>query len=162
MKVLILDVDDVLNCWKTTDVILTPDGTPSWIPGRVPRVAWKGLDEFRVEFIRNIVRKTGCKIVLSTSWRLDDVATEYLKKRLGADIAEHIIGATVDHNGNEPRAVEIEEWIEKHPEVTKFVILDNTEWDDLERFGRSFVQTVTHKGMNEEHMKRVIEILGEE
>lgn len=162
MKILFLDIDDVLNCWETKDVILTPDGTPSWIPGRIPKVAWKGLDEFRVEFIRNIVRKTGCKIVLSTSWRSDDIATEYLKKRLGKDIADHIIGVTVDHNGNEPRAVEIEEWIEKHPEITKFVILDNTEWDDLERFGKSFVQTVTHKGMTEEHMKRVIEILGEE
>jgi hypothetical protein len=58
--------------------------------------------------------------------------------------------------------VEIEWWLSEHLEVNKFVILDNSTWDDLERFGRSFVQTHTHVGMTEEHMKKIIEILGEE
>lgn len=162
MKVLMLDVDDVLNCFDTKDVILKPDGTPSWIPGRKPQVAWRGVDEFRLEFIRNIVKTTKCKIVLSTSWRTDEIAVAYLKKRLGDEIANEIVGMTPDKHGNAPRAVEIEEWLAQHPEVNKFVVLDNTEWDDLERFGRSFVQTTTHKGMFEEHMKQCIEILGVE
>ena len=162
MKVLFLDIDDVLNCLETTDVILKPDGTPHWVPNIKPKVAWLGVDESRVEFIRNIVRRTKCKIVLSTSWRTDEISTAYLKKRLGEDTASQIVGSTLDSSGAYTRAGEIEEWIKIHPEVTKFVILDNSEWDDLERFGRSFVQTVTHKGMTEEHMNKVIEILGEE
>lgn len=162
MKVLMLDVDDVLNCWETKDIILKPDGTPSWIPNRTPRAAWTGVDEFRIEFIRNIVKKTKCKIVLSTSWRTDDIAVAYLKKRLGDETANEIIDKTPDKHGKVPRADEIEEWLAQHLEVTKFVVLDNTEWDDLERFGRSFVQTTTHVGMSEDHMKQCIELLGEE
>ena len=162
MKVLFLDVDDVLNHHETTDVILCPDGTPSWIPGRNPKVAWLGLDEHRLEFIRNIVKKTKCKIVLSTSWRGDDVAEAYLRKRLGEETASQIIGATPDFKGRKSRAEEIDHWLSEKNDVTKFVVLDDTEWDDLERFGRSFVQTTTYVGMDEEHMSRIIEILREE
>ena len=162
MKILFVDADDCLNCWETTDVIREPDGTPSWIPDRTPPVAWKGLDEFRLEFIRNIVKKTKCKIVLSTSWRTDEIATAYFIKRLGEETSSQIIGSTPDFNADKPRADEIEHWLSQNTDVTKFVVLDNSENDDLERFGRSFVQPTTNVGMTEDHMKKVIEILGEE
>lgn len=162
MKVLFLDCDDVLNCWETTDVVRLQDGTPHWIPGRKPRVAYAGLDEHRVEYIRDIVKKTGCKIVLSTSWRSDSIFVMYLEKRLGEETAKHIIGKTHDFNGDKPRVEEIEKWLAEHPEVNKFVVLDNSEWDDLERFGRSFVQPMTYKGMDESHKEKVIEVLGVE
>lgn len=163
MKVLFLDVDDVLNNWSTEDEILNSDGTPSLIPNKVPPEAWCGVDEFRIEYIRNIVKKTKCKIVLCSSWRFDEVAVAYLKKRLGEETASQIIDFTPDFREiNKSRYEEIDSWLINHPGVNKFVILDNSTNDDLDIFGRAFVQTHTYIGMNEEHMKRVIDILGEE
>lgn len=108
MKVLFLDVDDVLNNHYTKDIILMPDGKPYWVPGSNPKVAWTGVDEYRVEFIRTIVKKTKCKIVLGTSWRNDEIAVAYLRKRLGEETARQITGSTPDSKGRVSRAEEID------------------------------------------------------
>lgn len=162
MKVIFLDVDDVLNCITTTDKILKPDGTPSWIPDYEGKEAWVGLDEDKLELIRNIIKETRAKIVLSTSWRTDAIATMYLKERLGLETANQIIGQTPYSRCTNPRADEIDEWLAEHKEVTKFIVIDNLEKDDLQRFGRSYIQTNPMKGLTPELATKCIEILGKE
>ena len=56
MKVIFLDVDGVLN-------------TPKFIRRQS---SFSSIDPVLVDIVVHIVNKTGCKIVLSSSWRVDE------------------------------------------------------------------------------------------
>jgi len=156
MKILFLDIDDVLNHYGCEDKIKHADGSPYYAPGTDK--AYRGIDDNRLEFLKEILYKTGCKIVVCSSWRDDPVCMDYLKKRLGKD-ADRIIGSTVISQGKLSRADEIRDWLSKNTDVEKFVVLDDSEWNDLEGFGDRWVKPETFKGMDETHMDAVIKKL---
>ena len=55
------------------------------------------------------------------------------------------------------RGTEIKEWMEKHPEVTSFVILDDD--DDMEPFKNRLVQTDMRFGLSELDANKAISLL---
>ena len=59
------------------------------------------------------------------------------------------------------RGTEIKRWLDDHPEVTHYVILDDDN-DMLEEQFEHFVQTSWTEGLNEECSDKAIEILNKE
>lgn len=144
MKVLILDVDGVLN----------NSNTPDRFEGCL------GLDEDKLILLRNIVEKTACKIVLSSSWRHYENFKEYLLKQ--SQLREQFIGDTEeDYNRYKNRGEEIQAWLDVN-KVDTFVILDDDHLEHLKGFGKNFVQTNEDVGLTKEIAERCIKLLNGE
>ena len=104
MKVLFLDIDGVVNCSATRQRFMG---------------CW-GIDPKLVAIVKDIIKKTGCKVVLSSSWRLDaDFNAEARKKVCD------FIDITPDNRGRSDRGCEVIAWLAKHKEVEAYAILDD-------------------------------------
>lgn len=104
MKVLFLDIDGVCNCH------FTQQRHKSFI----------GIDPPMAARVKKIIVDTGCKVVLSSYWRLD----EEDKREVISKVCQ-IIDVTpslTDHF----RGDEVNAWLKEHPEVTKYAILDDS------------------------------------
>jgi len=58
------------------------------------------------------------------------------------------------------RGDEIDEWLSRHPEVSRFAIVDDVD-DFLPKQRRYFVHTSYDLGLLDKHVKRLVAILGE-
>ena len=109
-----LDVDGVLNARGT--VQHTPNG-------------YIGIDDARVEILAKAVNKFGDgKIILTSDWKTlekdDDYV--YLVSKLGK-FGLQIAGKTTDHYNH--RGEGIINYLEEHPEIDEFVVLDDNKFD---------------------------------
>ena len=118
-KIILLDIDGVLNSEINQDY--------NFSKGR-----WSSrnlvLDSDAIRCLKEIVDKTGAEIILSSTWRYPDeddsfVSKENFIRQLG------LSGMTL--SGETPqlpeydRAAEILAYLNEHPEVTHFVIIDD-------------------------------------
>lgn len=140
--VLFLDVDGVLNrCGKSN----------------------QGLETDKCDLLADICRETGCKIVVSSTWRK---YPHLMKNRLlpmfqsrGIECIGQTADLTsaLDHSvlvASVSRHVEIREWLTQNPEVTRYAIVDDdTDADD--GTGR-YIRTNSFEGLTEEKAKEVI------
>lgn len=149
-KVLFLDVDGVLNhraCY-----------TPS--RGGGP------LDPDAIRRLHAVVERTGCRVVLSSTWRTLPGMADRLRER-GAFPHEHEDWRTVELpyttvNGiiqPTQRGSEIAEWLSRHPEVERYAIIDD-DADMLPEQQPFFVQTTFETGLLDEHALRLVDLLG--
>lgn len=113
--VVFLDIDGVLN--TRTTVKRTPYG-------------YTGIDDARVKVLANAIEKCGGgDIVLSSDWKVLDRNHDdyrYLVSKLeqcGLKISDH----TTDKERK--RGQGIKEYLELHPEIKEFVILDDQKFD---------------------------------
>lgn len=155
--ILFLDIDGVLN-----NVAVFRDRRFGPAP----------LDHECVRRLHYVVTKTDCRIVLSSSWR----EMEGLEAKLAGDFVFHIYGneppcgnirhedrSTIRIGGETPhrRGDEIAEWLSRHPEVTRYAIVD----DDADMRPEQmpfFVQTNFEKGgLLHDHARRLIDILAD-
>ena len=121
-KVILLDIDGVVNSeinqddnfrkgrWSTHNLIMDPEA---------------------MACLKEIVDKTGAEIILSSTWRYPDedgsfASKENFVKQL-FDFGMFLTGETPQLQEYD-RAAEILTYLNEHPEVTHFVILD----DDLD------------------------------
>lgn len=121
MDVIFLDFDGVLN-------------------SRRFRAARSGMiDGKHMPFLRRIVEATGARIVLSTSWRIHWDASPEDRSEVGREIDRifrkygiEIMGKTSVGDGL-GRAQEIRGWLDSHPDVERYVILDDSPfgWGEL-------------------------------
>lgn len=137
LKVIFLDVDGVLNCYKTVEKF----------------GVFRGIEQSKVELVRRLVKETGAKIVVSSTWRkTQDHHCELLRQlNLGRDV----IGATPVTNFS--RHEEIKLWLSKHPEVKGVVVLD----DDCRDGSMMAFQVITdnYNGLQEYQMDQARRIL---
>lgn len=158
MKILFLDIDGVLN------------GTEDW----VEMVLFKHphnkgvevLNRTKLALLYNIVSRTDAKIVVSSTWRLHYTIAELIalfNERCGREFfsSEMIIDRTPEGHAHTIRGHEVAAWLQEHPEVTQYVILDDNS-DFLPEQKPNFVMTNTRTGMTYENMKSAIAILGSE
>ena len=139
LKVIFLDVDGVLNSKQ--------DGNS---------IKLRTDSHFRL--LQEIVKATGAKIVLSSSWRAGFAkARTTLSNRLKKYGLE-IMDSTPVLSGLSRRGDEIRQWLDDNRKsVERFIILDD---DDMEEFtGTNLVQTDSEIGLQEEDALRCIEIL---
>ena len=139
MKVVFLDVDGVLN--SVRDYYSTELTTDS-----------------HFILLKELIDRTGAKIVLSSSWRIGLSIRGDLVQRL-AEYGLEIYDITpVLYFEGRKRGDEIRAWLDKHGEVTNFVILDDDS-DMCEFTKTNLVKTDTNFGLNKRHVEKAVEIL---
>ena len=164
MKVILLDFDGVLNC--STSKSRAPFPAP-------PEFCYIGLDSDKIRNLAKIVQKTDAKIVLTTTWRehyeigaykqMDPVG-KYMNnkfRKFGLKIYDKIQrGKRFD------RGRDVKVWLDEHPQVTDFVILDDEEigyYNDYDLFDPHFVKTLWDgHGLTENCANAAINILNGE
>lgn len=137
MKVIFLDVDGVLNT-----------------PAIIQEFDNKTVGREFLERLAVIVKRTGAVLVLSSTWRLYDEWHEAIKRQL-LDVGLALHDKTECINFAE-RCEEIREWLNRHPEVKRFAVIDD--WFDAS-LGHSFFQTDDEIGLTVEIQNAVIEHL---
>ena len=160
MKVIFLDVDGVLNSEVSREQ--ERNNFDNWMEHEV--------SEMHVNNLKKIVDATGAQIVLSSSWRFDhpkatgrdfivDPLMKVLDRKLKA-VGLDIIDVTPDLRGK-IRGAEIQDWLDRHSEVERFVILD----DDVDMKDEQkpfFVNTTFKNGLTDELSNKAIEILNKD
>jgi hypothetical protein len=150
-KVLFLDVDGVLN--HRAVFLPSRGGSP--------------LDEAAIARLRRVIERTGCKVVLSSTWRMLERHVDRLREA-GGFPSPHQDWRTIElpievRNGvvvTRQRGEEIAEWLSRHPEVERYAIIDD-DGDMLPGQLPFFVQTTFETGLTDEHAERLVAILGE-
>lgn len=118
MRVIFLDIDGVLNNDRT--VCRSPTGNV-------------GVSGSLVNRLSKIVRETDAKIVLTSTWIFDYLSRtsdgKYLEKRLsykGLKISDCI---SCDYRIKKHRGASIIEYLEQHPDISHYVIIDDNIFD---------------------------------
>lgn len=124
MKVLFLDIDGVVNCAST----------------RQRHRGFIGIDPHMAFRVGKIALDTGCEIVLSSTWRLDERSREEVRKQV-----YEFIDVTPDLGVQHERGKEVAAWLDEHPEVTRYAILDDEDWflPDQPHFKTSWYTGIT-------------------
>ena len=156
MKVIFLDVDGVLNSEMSR---LRADNNKNWMRNEV--------DFEHLKLLKKIVEETGAKIVLSSTWRLYHPkhtggvrVTDGLVKVLVDKMAElnlSIMDVTPDFKGKK-RGLEIQDWLDHHKEIEKYIIIDD-DTDMLPEQIPFFVNTTFKDGLTEDLSNKAILIL---
>lgn len=138
MKVLFLDVDGVLNRWGSA----------------------QPFDAELVDELSRVVRLSGASVCVSSTWRKLETHRERLLGVL-TQIGAPVVGWTPDlgaaaDEGNLyiERGEEIQAWLDGHPEVSQFVILDDN--DDMAHLAHRLVLTNGYTGLTRDKGDEVI------
>ncbi len=159
MKVIFLDIDGVLNCYNVGEM---------W-HDRKDRVSMIH-DDLVVRFNR-ILDCTGAYIVLSSTWRRSRSWRSTMRK---AGIRRRFLGRTISlsmersewerqhperTSGAEwmERGKEIQEWLDRHPKVTKYCVLDDD--SDMLPHQKHFKTSIFEGGLTEKIAEQVVEYL---
>lgn len=139
MKVIFLDVDGVLN--SSQDGFTIKLGTNK-----------------HLELLKQIVDKTDAKIVLSSSWRINNKTKSFIENKLN-DYGMSIISSIPDLGSS--RGEEIKSWLRETTDfIESFVILDDD--SDMDEYTRArLVQTNRDMGLQETDVIKAINILCE-
>lgn len=157
MRVVFLDIDGVLNYRQHNLKVgetarLDEMGQPDW---------WTAMfNRDCVTQLNRIVRETGAKVVLSSSWRKSFSVSDMQSMLEDKGFEGELIGATPDHGKRPCRGEEAQAWLSDHPEVESFVLID----DSLDMFPYSdrWVQTFYEGyGLTSELADKTIELLTE-
>ncbi len=117
MRIIFLDIDGVLNCKETPN------------PRKFPYI----IDSRLLANLNELLRRTGAKVVLSSTWRTDPI---------GVLAARHYGIPFIDLCPDMPDASRCEEmlsWLSAHQEVGRYVVIDDEDdcLDDLPLFQTS-------------------------
>lgn len=150
MKILFLDMDGVVNSAECQKRGLFKTDFP--------------VDPYMAFLVGKIHLETDCKVVLSSSWRHHKESVDQIHKQLVP---------IFDVTGNEPydndlppgaencqRGREIKVWLDAHPEVERYAILDDDS-DMLPEQQPNFFKTSWQTGITEDIMNNVIKHLNE-
>lgn len=158
MKIVFLDIDGVLNYtqWYVSD------RNPGNLDGKEG-----DIDPLCTDRVNLICEKTGAKIVLSSDWRIswpyciDRLEKAGIKQGLVIDkTSEHM---WVEHCGKDfldytSRGSEIDDWLSRHPECDRYVILDDRK-DFTEEQKINFVHINSMYGIDDTDVDFAIQIL---
>lgn len=140
MKILFLDIDGVLNC-KLSDRI----------------------DPVMVMRLNEILKLTGAKVVISSSWRMVHTVAEIQKLLEAQGFVGDIIGMTPTPPDDgrlilfsQTRGHEIESWLDlnRHLEVQRFIALDDMGPQQFPQMRKHLVQTNGSLGLQETDVER--------
>lgn len=98
------------------------------------------------------------KIVLSTTWRTS-FSLDWLKAKLEQYHIDssRVIDCTPEDHRYGSRGNEIQWWLDKHPTVTHYVIIDDNNWDITPKHGKDrFIETTWEGGMTFAHAHETI------
>lgn len=144
MRVLFLDIDGVLNTHKS-----------------IGRFGFDFIDNILVALVARIVRETDCKIVLSSTWRIEEKDRMLVTRELAEqgltihDCTPVITRGCWEEGGWVRRHEEIQSWLNQNP-VDRFAILDDMDDACIEG---SFFRTDENTGLTVQITEQVIQHL---
>lgn len=152
-RVLFLDFDGVLN-HSAHFAALPPERSCSEV-----EYDDRSFDKACVDRVNVIMLRTGCHVVVSSSWRLDPkhgtpARLTRLLRRHG--FASRVVSVTPDHPRG-CRGDEIQTWLNRHPGVESFAILDDDA--DMAHLAHRLVRTSFASGLTDEHVERTVWML---
>jgi hypothetical protein len=159
MKLIFLDIDGVLNTMDHLTSLISKGETPSDKYGHL-------FDPVAVANLEEIIRRTGAKVVISSTWRMDGIN---VMRKMFADreINAEIVGVTPDLSDDErfsTRGDEIDVFLWKQDRTNKkvesYVIIDD-DTDFLHHQIPFFVHTNEDIGITTEDVEKAVRILGE-
>jgi hypothetical protein len=177
VRVIFLDVDGVLNSEryalkleaKHRQLGHTEPASPKRETTCDCFKLYHQIDREAVTRLNRLVAATDAKIVVSSTWRklFDPPDLRWILEEHG--FVGEIVGETPDGH-DEPemvtvyghlermyRGYEIDFWLRKHPEVDRFVILDDG--SDMAMHGSRLVQTDYDDGLCDEHVELAIRVM---
>jgi hypothetical protein len=161
MKVLFLDIDGVLNSddnesvlsrlWKESNSVIKSKDRFGYL-----------FDQRCVTWLEYIVMATGCKIVISSSWRragLEAMRTMWAERDLPGEVIDITPwGDDAQHDDYDNRGNQIQSWIDKHS-LDAYCIVDD--YDQMLQ-GQNFVETDSEFGLTRESALEIVKILNYE
>lgn len=189
IKIIFLDIDGVLNGWDFSEYVKY--NIWNIIPFKKIKDFIRSkshctdVDEKRVKRLGKICKRTGAKVVLSSSWRNGllhhsgkrhyDLDSNKLFWDLMDKYHIEVIGKTPKLEESHKREDEIMAWLSEHRyEIESYVILDDED-ADLQMFADNHLVKTSHKdyegyiccnelkwsGLANEHVKQAIKMLNE-
>lgn len=153
MKVIFLDIDGVLN-------------TESYRESPKVNYFEEPISEVHMHLLEYLVKLTGAKIVLSSTWReywdcgeiQSDPFGDYINKLFGKYGLE-IFDKTPEFRNRDD---EITEWLKNHQGyIENYVVIDDFDFDWSEDNRKHLVKTTDEAGLDEESVEKVIRILND-
>lgn len=163
LRVLFLDVDGVLN---SRDYMLA---NPGAFDRSGPNAYYSMFDPAACARLQAVLTVTGAKIVVSSSWRivhtLDEMRRYLAAKGVTAEVIDFtVVGYNPDLPGDDSfgtamtcRGHEIAAWVDAHPELESYVVVDDN--SDMDGVRDRFVQTTWERGLLDEHMLPLVRTL---
>jgi hypothetical protein len=169
VNVIFLDIDGVLN---SVAYMRTLEVRHNQLGDHSPCLCFRHdrhIDRDAVARLNRLVAETESKIVVSSSWRklLDPPELHRILSEHG--LVAEVIGETPcgydepelheihGHLERIYRGHEIDLWLRHHPEVDRFVILDDD--SDMVMHKNRLVQTDTEEGLLDEHVELAIRVM---
>lgn len=151
MKIIFLDIDGVLNSsnWALREKESGRD--PQWS-------LFNNFDLDAIAVLNEVVERTEAKVVISSSWRLFHPLGHIIGLLKKHGFKGEVIDRTPDRT-KQPyrRGNEIQDWLDAHPEVQKFVIIDDD--SDMEHLMPKLVQTTWQDGLKSHFTTKILEQL---
>ena len=151
MKLIFLDIDGVLNDEK----FYKNRRYNKFINNKYNNINYK-----KVKLINNICDKTGAKVVISSSWRINMTVEELQELFVFFHGKFEVIGKTPMHGVLGNRGIEINEFLDTYGKenVEGYVIIDD-DTDIQSNQLSNFVNTCYRKGITKKDCKKSIKIL---
>ena len=175
MKVLFLDIDGVLNSenWFAYRIYCVKNNMVNILMNFVDtddrniKHKLTMLDDRAIANLNRIIEETGCKVVLSSSWRScvedENTLTEYLLKLKGFKYELYDVTPRLWFNDfSIRRGEEIQLWMDKESEkneIESFVILDDVDFYMLPEQMNNFIHIDGQVGLTDRDVVAAIEIL---
>ena len=173
MKIVFLDIDGVVNhrgylgrgerkdppTEAEAEIAPRIRDAVSWECYRLDSVMLdlRSIDPTRVVLVQQLIAMTGAKVVISSSWRHGQTVEgmRLLLAHHGLD-AESVIGMTpttvlLPDGKIAERGHEIQAWLDAHPDVESFVILDDDR--DMAHLSDRHVKTDNHVGITPDNVQ---------
>lgn len=169
MKAIFLDIDGVLNC----------NGVNGKGRSKSRCGAFLGIDKDKTQRLAKIVRETNAILILTSSWKIgwepkgnytvdetniysysSNYHAKYLDNHLKKKGKLVITDKTRERNLNY-RGMGIKEYLIRHPEITKWIVLDDDIFIDYQerKILPHLVQTDCNYGLTDDDAEAVIKML---
>ena len=118
VKVIFLDIDGVLNNSKHLTELMNLLGRKQYF-SIINQIHETPFDYRSCNLLKVLMKETGAEVILSSTWRINNNGIEIIEKYAGISIRDTtpILGTI--------RGKEIKQYLNDHPEIIKYVILDD-------------------------------------
>jgi uncharacterized membrane-anchored protein YjiN (DUF445 family) len=118
------------------------------------------FDRKSIKILNEIIEKTDCEIVVSSSWKIYADLKELSELYINSGIIKKPIGLTIDLYGIDEidnRISEIKEYLERHPDIETWVAVDDLPMSQLgsEHFVqcKRYLEGIKQSGIKEKIIK---------